>query len=74
MVDVEYRRYQPEFEENLRATFSFLRENGYQAAFTKAYSCDEELEDSILVGSPLFLGPKGGFVLKNKSFYAIIHS
>jgi len=29
----DYRRYQPEFEEKLRSTFSFLRENGYQSSF-----------------------------------------
>ena len=29
----DYRRYQPDFEEKLRATFAFLRENGYQSRF-----------------------------------------
>ena len=29
----DYFRYQPEFEEKLRSTFSFLRENGYQSSF-----------------------------------------
>jgi hypothetical protein len=29
----DYYLYQPEFEEKLRATFSFLRKNGYQSSF-----------------------------------------
>jgi len=29
----DYRRYQPEFEEKLRATFSFLSKQGYQSSF-----------------------------------------
>lgn len=29
----DYRRYQPEFEEKLRATFSFLTEKGYESRF-----------------------------------------
>ena len=29
----DYIRYQPEFEDKLRATFAFLRENGYQSSF-----------------------------------------
>jgi hypothetical protein len=29
----DYRRYQPEFEEKLRSTFSFLCDNGYQSSF-----------------------------------------
>lgn len=29
----DYIRYQPEFEDKLRATFAFLRENGYQSCF-----------------------------------------
>lgn len=29
----DYCRYQPEFEEKLRSTFSFLCENGYQSSF-----------------------------------------
>ena len=30
---VDYPRYQPDFEEKLRATFAFLTENGYESAF-----------------------------------------
>ena len=29
----DYHHYQPDFEEKLRATFSFLRDNGYQSSF-----------------------------------------
>ena len=32
----DYRHYQPEFEEKLRRTFSWLRENGYQSSFYEA--------------------------------------
>lgn len=29
----DYKAYQPDFEEKLKATFSYLRQNGYQSAF-----------------------------------------
>ena len=29
----DYLAYQPEFEEKLRSTFSFFRDNGYQSSF-----------------------------------------
>ena len=35
----DYPRYQPEFEEKLRSTFSFLRDNGYQSSFYESLIC-----------------------------------
>ena len=32
----DYERYQPEFEEKLRVTFSLLRAKGYQSDFYEA--------------------------------------
>ena len=45
----DYKRYQPEFEEKLRATFTFLRNHGYQSQFYEDLVCNKIINTTTII-------------------------